>query len=78
MDESTSRDGDCGISAFVISLLALLKGGAIQEGHIHRGSQAAVLETMPARAASDTGSRCINIGWRSKLPRAVESTGACS
>ena len=33
---------------------------AVQGGHIHRGSQVAVLETMPARAASDTGSRCSN------------------
>ena len=38
----------------------LAQGRAVQEGHIHRGSQAAVLETMPARAASDTGSRCSN------------------
>ena len=32
VDESTSRDGNCGISAFVISLLALLKGRQCKEG----------------------------------------------
>ena len=32
VDESTSRDGNCGISAFVISLLALLKGGQRKKG----------------------------------------------
>ena len=32
VDESTSRDGNCGISAFVISLLALLKGGQCKKG----------------------------------------------
>ena len=32
VDESTSRDGNCGISAFVISLLALLKGGQCRKG----------------------------------------------
>ena len=32
VDESTSRDGSCGISAFVISLLALLKDGQCKKG----------------------------------------------
>ena len=32
VDESTSRDGNCGISAFVISVLALLKGGQCEKG----------------------------------------------
>ena len=60
VDESTSRDGNCGIRAFVISRLALLKGWATQEGHIRGGAQEAVLEAMPARAASDTGARFSN------------------
>ena len=58
VDESTSRDGNCAISACVISLRSLLKGGQCKKGTATEVRNAAVLEAMPARAASDTGSRC--------------------
>jgi hypothetical protein len=69
VDESTNRDGDCGISAFVISLLALLQGGPCRKGTSVEVRRRQSLRQCPP-GQQETQARAAAIEWWGQHPGA--------